>query len=84
MIETVKLAGEGTYVINDTVKLYNITVEDEEIYYDVDFDEAVLDDKAAVALCEEFFQKAISKFLADNEAKAAEEAKDAEAPASSD
>lgn len=80
MIETVKLAGENTYVINNAVKLYNITVEDEEIYYDVDFDEKALDEKTAVALCEEFIQKAISKFLADNEAKAAEEAKDAEAP----
>jgi hypothetical protein len=70
MIETVKLASEGQYVINGTVKLYNITVEDEEIYYDVDFDEAVLDEPGAVALCEEFLQKAISKFLADHEAKA--------------
>lgn len=45
MIETVKLAGENTYVINDTVKLYNITLEEEDIFYDVDFDEKTLDEK---------------------------------------
>lgn len=84
MIESVKLASEGAYVINDTVKLYNIVVENEEILYDVDFDEAVLDESGAVALCEEFLQKALSKFLADHKAKTSEEAKDAEAPGSSD
>lgn len=84
MIESVKLASEGAYVINDTVKLYNITLEEEDIFYDVDFDEAVLDESGAVALCEEFFQKALSKFLADHEVKTSEEAKDAEAPGSSD
>ena len=72
MIESVKLAAEGEYIINDTVKLYNITVEEEDIFYDVDFDEKTLDEKTAVALCEEFLQKAISKFIADNETKDAE------------
>lgn len=72
MIETVKLAGENTYVINDAVKLYNITVEEEDIFYDVDFDEKALDEKTAVALCEEFLQKALSKFIADSAAKDAE------------
>ena len=72
MIETVKLAGENTYVINDAVKLYNITVEEEDIFYDVDFDEKSLDEKTAVSLCEEFLQKALNKFLADIEAPDAE------------
>ena len=81
MIETVKLAGENTYVINDAVKLYNITLEEEDIFYDVDFDEKALDEKTAVALCEEFLQKALSKFIADIEAKDAE---DAETTPSSD
>ncbi len=72
MIETVKLAGENTYVINDTVKLYNITLEEEDIFYDVDFDEKALDVKTAVSLCEEFLRKALNKFLADSAAKDAE------------
>ena len=72
MIESVKLAGEGVYVINDAVKLYNITVEENGVFYDVDFNEKTMDEPAAVALCEEFMEKAISKYMADHEAKAAE------------
>ena len=78
MIETVKLAGKNTYVINDAVKLYNITVEEEYIFYDVDFDEKALDEKTAVALCDEFLQKA---FLQAIERSAA---KDGETTSSSD
>ena len=77
MIETVKLAGENTYVINDAVKIYNITFE-EDIFYDVDFDEKALDEKTAVALCDEFLQKA---FLQAIERSAA---KDGETTSSSD
>ena len=72
MIESVKLASEGEYIINDAVKLYNITFEEEDILYDVDFDEKALDEKTAVSLCEEFLQKALSKFIADSAAKDAE------------
>lgn len=67
--EVVKL-DDGVWVINETVKVYNLTVEDNgEIYCDIDFNEKVITAKEASELADELISRAVKAKIDEAESE---------------
>lgn len=78
MIETVKQVDEGTYLINNSVKMSNIEMDGTEIVYDIDFDEKMVAEDESIKLCEEFLKKAVDEFVSNLNNERAAQAKAAQ------
>jgi uncharacterized surface anchored protein len=64
MIKNVKKLSDGKFLINDSVKVYGITVNDNgEIFCDIDYDETSMEESTAAALADELISTAIKSMI---------------------
>ena len=63
MIVSVKKLPNNEFLINDFVVMYNLSEDDGQIIFDVNWDEAVLTENEAIQLCEEFIKQAITEVV---------------------
>jgi len=75
MIKSVNRVEEGTYIINNSVKMHNVELDGSDIIYDIDFDEKLISETDAIKCCEEFLKTAINDFVAKMKEQTAETAK---------
>lgn len=54
----------GVYAINDSVKMYNVGMNGDEVTFDVDYNDSEVTSEQAIAMCEDFLKKAIQDALA--------------------
>lgn len=57
-------AENGVYAINDSVKMYNVGMNGDEVTFDVDYNDSEVTSEQAIAMCEDFLKKAIQDALA--------------------
>lgn len=67
MITEVKKIKEGEFLINESVKVYELDIIDTGIEYSFDYDEKVLTEQEAQELSEEFINAAIQTAVAKRE-----------------
>lgn len=66
MIYSVTSPAEGEFLINDSVKVSNLKVEDEGVTYTVDYNEEDLTEQEAIDMVEEMLMTAIENYKVKN------------------
>jgi hypothetical protein len=62
-LHNVQIAGNGRFIINDNIVVYDIDMGEEGMYYSVDWDDKKCNEAEAMALAESFLHKTIAGVL---------------------
>ncbi len=62
-LDNVQIAGNGRFIINDNIVVYDIDMGPEGMYYSVDWDDKKCTEEEAMALAESFLHKTVAGVL---------------------
>lgn len=66
-LKNIQIAGDGKFIINDSIIVYDIELTDTGIAYSIDYDDKLYTKDYANAISEEFIQATIKGILANLE-----------------